>query len=387
MARRPRGHIEKRGDGVYRITIFLGRRPDGKPNRYRETFYGDRDAAEARLTALLHQMDVGKLATGGNMSFADLLRRWLRDYAELQTGYLTVQEYRRLIERRIIPALGQIPVGKLAPIHIQTFYASLQRDGARMDGKPGGLSARSIRQIHAIIHGTLAYAVDPLRIISHNPADNARLPKLTKPQKRRWNALQLQRFLAGIKDHPDRALMMTLAYTGMRLGEALALRVSDLDFATRTITVDEGLKRPGKNPVLGPTKSHQVREIPMDDELARVLRSHVAAMYERKLAMGRGWNPLDLVFPSEAGTPISKSNWRNRVWVPLLERLGLPYINIHGLRHTFGTLLAQDGTDPSTIRDLMGHHSAAFTMDEYVHSDEDVRRRAVSSFARRVSGR
>src|SRR5690606_23953726 len=113
-------------------------------------------------------------------------------------------------------------------------------------------------------------------------------------------------------------------------------------------------------------------------------RAHRAAIAERTLAMGGGWNPLNLVFPSEAGTPMFNKNFRDRVWVPLLEELGLPYINLHGLRHTFGTILGTSGVDPAKIRDLLGHHSSAFTMDEYVTPDDDDLREAVSVFSQKV---
>ncbi len=99
--------------------------------------------------------------------------------------------------------------------------------------------------------------------------------------------------------------------------------------------------------------------------------------------MGTDWNPWDVVFPNENGNPMSGDNFRRRVWRPLVEESGLPYINIHGLRHTFATITAKL-TDAATLRDLLGHESAAFTMDEYVHPDDDDKRQAVSMFSKRL---
>lgn len=327
-------------------------------------------------------MDTGRISPDGEARFEDHLREWFRDVARLETELLTYREYERLMEKRILPELGSIPLNKLRPIHIQRLYASLLRDGARQDGKPGGMSPASVRKIHAIISGSLNYAVQMQRI-TYNPASSVSLPKARRPPKRRWTEDQLWTIMATVTQSPHRGLIVTLAYTGMRLGEALALKWQGVNFDRRLIHITEGLKRSGPNPIFGPTKDHQARDIPMDDELYRVLKEHRAAMLQTKLVMGADWNPWDVVFPNERGNPMSGDNFRKRVWKPLIEEAGVPYINIHGLRHTFATITAKL-TDAATLRDLLGHESAAFTMDEYVHPDDDDKRQAVSMFSKRL---
>lgn len=386
--RRPRGHIEKRGPDSFRLWIPLGPGPDGKYRHHKEPFRGTDEEAEQRHTQLMHMMDVGRLATEGKIQYQYYLLSWLDDNGT-HWSYTTHREYTRLVEKHIIPALGAVQLAKLTPLHIQSFYASLQRDGARLDGKPGPLGVGSVRQIHAVVRGSLSDAVDPLKLIVHNPAENAKLPKIDKDARRRqrrlWNAGQLRAFIAGIEDHPYRALILTLTLTGIRIGEALALQWPAVDFGEQLIHIYHGLKRAGRHPIIGRTKGKQERPIPMHDDLYPVLRSHRARMLELRLQLGRDWNPMDLVFPSEAGTPQYTVNFRDRVWVPLLGRLELPYINIHGLRHTFGTITAKL-TDVATLRDLMGHHSAAFTIDEYVTRNTDDLRNAMKRFLQRTGG-
>lgn len=396
--RRPRGHIEQRGPDSFRLWVPLRPLPNGKYEYYRESFRGTREEAKARHTELLHMRDTGRLATGGNIPFEHYLRSWLDDN-EPNWSYTTHREYKRVAENHIIPALGSLPLSKITPLHIQKFYGSLQKDGARKDKKAGPLSAGTIRQIHAIVHGSLGDAVDPLKLITTNPASGAKIPKINDQERRRkrrlWTEAQLDFFIERIQGHKHEALLLTFATTGMRTGEILALKWLNVDFESRVFNLEEGLKRAGRNPIYGPTKGRQERVIPIDDILYPSLREHRRRMLEVKLALGPDWNPDDLVFPSEAGTPIFHSNLRQRVWIPTLDEINawarahkmpeLPYINLHGFRHTFGTIGAKV-MDVAALRDIMGHHSAAFTQDEYVTHNLEHLRSAVSAFSRRVRG-
>src|SRR5690606_7549990 len=153
-----RGHLEKRGPNTYRITIYTGRKlPNGQYERFRETFVGtgnERQAerqARQRLRELLYQLDKNRLVNPGSMTFGELLDLWLADYVEPNAELRTYESYKAHIDKRIKPELGSIALTKLAPIHISRFYASLQKDGARLDGKPGGLSAATIRRIDAVV--------------------------------------------------------------------------------------------------------------------------------------------------------------------------------------------------------------------------------------------
>src|SRR5690606_26016963 len=132
---------------------------------------------------------------------------WLEDYVKLNTELRTKESYEAHIENRLKPELGDIPLTKLAPIHISRFYASLQKDGARLDGKPGGVSPSTVRRIAAVVTGSLSYAVQ-LNLLSYNPASGLKLPKENKPPKRRWSLPQLQKFLSHIREHPYRPYIL-----------------------------------------------------------------------------------------------------------------------------------------------------------------------------------
>lgn len=391
MARRPRGSIEARGPSTFRITIPLGRRPDGTYDRHRETFHGSEKDAEKRLTALLHQMDTNRLANSGTMTFGQYLNIWLNSYADVYTAPSTAEMYRRHAEKRIIPALGHVRLSELSSLHIKQFYGALQKDGTRLDGKPGGLSINTIHKVHVTIHQALEHAVND-KLIPYNPAASIKLPPIRRPKKRLWNWDQLAQFMEVVREHPQRALVITLAYAGLRISEALALKWDDVDFTGRRLRVDESLRRAGPEAEFGDTKNYRVRTIPMEDELARVLKEHRIAQQEMRFAMGRKWNRRNIVFPNAAGNPMHRQNFYSRVWRPLHEEANrrseknglppLPYINVHGLRHTFATVLLSGGADAKAVSEMLGHHSVAFTLDEYHSPDESIHRAAISIFSR-----
>src|SRR5690606_9333247 len=119
--RRPRGHIERRGLNRYRLWVPLGKGPGGRYQHYKETFHGTEEDAKRRLTELLHQMDAGRISAGGEVPFEAHLQEWYRDVASVETGILTHREYKRLMDKRIIPALGSITLNKLRPHSYQTL--------------------------------------------------------------------------------------------------------------------------------------------------------------------------------------------------------------------------------------------------------------------------
>lgn len=394
-----RGHIEVRGENSRRIIVTLGKLSNGRPHIYRETITAltpseaDR-LAQQRLVEILHQYDQGRKVGTGRMLYGDFLDYWLEAYVGVELDVRTQTEYEAHVKNRVKPGLGHYSLNDLNPMIIASYYAAIQRDGKRLDGKPGKISAATVQRLHAVVRGSLRKAVE-WGILTYNPADNVSLPKPEKPKKHAWSEDDLARFLAFISGHPYEVFILTLAYTGMRISEASALRWSQIHWAEGYILVDRALKKTGRQWADGKTKNKKTREIPLDYGLAEVLERHRLEQIRERQDLGPDWNPQGLVFPNRNGNPIDKSNFRNRVWVPLQEQFNaeivrtgeppLPYLNPHGLRHTLGTILARSG-EIKTGADILGHHSTAFFMDQYVHPDLDDRRRALGRFADRLRG-
>lgn len=218
----------------------------------------------------------------------------------------------------------------------------------------------------SVISGTLNLAVDD-EVIASNPA-----LQLGKIQKAKNSAdacdfltrEELSLLLSTIHEHfPQHyPLALTLARTGLRFGEALALQWGDIDLNGRFIKVQRSFSR-GK---LDKPKSGKSRQIDMSMQLKQALSG---VKHNRTAEMvQRGWAALpEWVFVTEHGTPVDKDNWRRRTFKKALEKAGLRKIRVHDLRHTYASLLIQAGESLAYVRDQLGHHSIKVTVDIYGH--------------------
>ena len=153
-----------------------------------------------------------------------------------------------------------------------------------------------------------------------------------------------------------------LARTGLRLGEAIALQWGDLDFHSRFIEV----RHTWSGGKLTSSKSGKTRRVDMSRQLTDTLK---ALLLERKKeTLRKDWGEMpEWVFSSETGTPLRPQNFRDRIWRKLLTATGLRYIRIHDLRHTFASLLVQNGKSLAYVKEQLGHHSIRITVDTYGH--------------------
>jgi integrase len=156
--------------------------------------------------------------------------------------------------------------------------------------------------------------------------------------------------------------VLLLARTGLRLGEAIAVQWGDIDMHGRFIEV----KRAFSGPLLSTPKNGKPRRVDMSQQLTATLST---LLVERKTAtLRKGWSEVPAwVFISEEGTPYNRGNFRWRIWYKLLEKAGLRRIRIHDLRHTFASLLIQNGESLVYVKEQMGHYSIQLTVDTYGH--------------------
>ena len=157
-------------------------------------------------------------------------------------------------------------------------------------------------------------------------------------------------------------MVLTLARTGMRLGEVLGLQWGDIDFNSRFITVQRGLSK-GK---VGTPKNGKIRKVDMSSQLTETLQG---LKHQRKIeTLRKGWKQIpEWVFINEEGNYIHDKHWRNTIFYKALEKAKLRRVRIHDLRHTYASLLIQAGESLAYIRNQLGHHSIKVTVDIYVH--------------------
>ena len=252
------------------------------------------------------------------------------------------------------------------------LYARLLASGNKTN-RPGaaeGLSPRTVRYIHTIVHRMFKDAVRWGRLV-RNPADAADPPRAASagiPEIVTWTAEQLGAFLHGMRDHRLYTAFLLLATTGMRRGEALGLRWSDLDLAGGRLAVRQTVIAVHHKVEFGTPKTAKGRRTVMLDVVTvAALREHRKRQAAERLSIGAGWIDLDLVFAAADGTPLHPERF-SRTFTEHVARLGLPAVPLHALRHGWATLALAAGVHPKVVQERLGHATIAITLDIYSHA-------------------
>lgn len=291
----------------------------------------------------------------GRTPVADVVERW---YASAVPALKpkTRASYRGLIDVRILPFLGHRRVGTLTPSDVQAWVNQLIGEG---------LSSSRIRQAHIVLGMALDAAVHD-GVIARNPArrSGVKLPRLQRRQPV-FLAPDVVERIAVACPEPYDLLIRLLGGTGLRWGEAVALRRRSVDLTRRRLIVTESLAEVGGELTFGPTKSHAERSVPLTRSLVEALQRHLDERVDRRLDA--------LVFTSEKGRPLRYANFRRAVWNPAVRSAKVQRIGLHVLRHSAAATMISAGALPKTLQTVLGHQSAGFTMSVYGHVfDEDL---------------
>lgn len=282
------------------------------------------------------------------------LRDYLGEWLETQRARLqptTWESYRGNVERYLAPALGGVELGALTAAVLERHYAALLARGGHC-GRP--LSLRTVHYAHAVLHKALADAVR-LDFLPANPASRVQLPRLDPlrdgPRELRvWSGAQVRAFLDATRDDPLHDLWQLALVTGLRRGELLALRWTDLDLARRTLTVRHALTVVGGVQRLKPPKTSRIRTLHLDAvTVARLVRRAQPDGF-----VFGGGQPLD---------PMSVT----RAFRTLVRRLDLPPIRLHDCRHVHASLLLAAGVPVKVVSERLGHATVGLTLDVYAH--------------------
>ena len=214
-----------------------------------------------------------------------------------------------------------------------------------------------MRQAHRVFALLLGLAVRDGRI-PRNPADRVPLPRVTRDEPRFLSRKEVERLADAAGDDGD--VIRLLAYTGLRFGELAALRVRRVDFRRRRLTIAESVTEVAGKLEFGTPKTHQHRSVPLPAALAGPL----AARCEGKQGG-------DLVLTTSAGTALRLRNWRRVIFDPAVRATGLADVTPHDLRHTAASLAVASGATVKSVQRMLGHASAAMTLDVYAGLFDD----------------
>jgi integrase len=375
------GQIIKRGENKYLVRIFLGRE-GGKKKYHNKTINGNKKDADRYLRKVLREKDLGELVEPSKQILKEYLDTWLDTAVKIRVRERTYRDYKEKVKLYIKPALGDFKLQTLSPEQIQGLYNKMLDEGK---------SARTVRLTHTILKNALLQAVKWGKI-TRNPADLVDLPRQNRTEMKVLTPDQAAAFMKATvldKWKPFFSLMLS---SGVRPGEALGLKWSDVDFVKNRITICRSLTRTegGGWELQEPKTNRSRRTIPLPagviDDLKELKQKQDQEAAERKRVIkwnlkgketAEKYNDHDFVFASDNGEPMSDKNLFRRHFKPLLKDAKLPDIRLYDLRHTCATLLLAAGENPKIVSERLGHASITLTLDTYSHVLPDMQQAAV----------
>lgn len=262
----------------------------------------------------------------------------------------TADADRNRLSKHVLPRWGSVELGQVRPLQVQQWVKDLERV----------LSAASVASCHNLLSNMLAAAVRE-GLLTANPCQHTRLPKVARGREVYLSREQVDQIAGAALSERDRLLILLLAYTGLRWGEASGLQVGEIDMLRRRLSVARVMTRFGPKAYPKSRAGHRLVPIPrfLVDELGVFLATG---------SMTR----TSLLFTTRDRQPLQDQHWRRRAWHTSVERAGLTHLGArpHDLRHTYASWLVQAGRPLEEVRLLLGHESLSTTM-RYSHWKPD----------------
>lgn len=292
---------------------------------------------------------------------------------------MTVLNYSQHIENHIRPAMGAIKLDALNAHTIQGFYNDLSQP----HGTEPGLSAKTVKNIHGVLHKALQQAVK-VGYLRFNPAESCELPRVERKEIKPLDDEAMSAFIKAVQGHRFETVYLTMLFTGMRRGEACGLTWDCVDLERGMIRIDKQLQnipgQPGEYRLLS-TKSGKGRTIIAAASVVSLLKRHRAKQGLDRLRAGPSWEDSGFVFTDETGHHLSPHTVYHN-YKRLVEAIGLPGARLHDLRHSYAVAAIRAGDDIKTVQGNLGHHAASFTLDVYGHVTEEMKKASADRMER-----
>lgn len=398
------GHVRKRGNKWY--YSFEASSVDGKRKRIERVGGRTKKEAEAALRKALQEYEnAGLHFEPSEISVADYMDYWFKNYVQVNCKYNTQCGYEAIIKNHIKPVLGVYKLKSLTPAMLQEFVNNKYLSG---------LSKHHLTNIISVLSGSLKYAVHPCNFIKDNPMQYVKYPKYEHSKTEinhkvitteEFNHI-IERFPMGTTFHIP---IMIGYYTGCRIGEVMALTWDDIDLDKGIIDINKIIYKRKPNWYFGSTKTESsVRKIKIGKTLIDTLKQHRKLQMENRLKYGQHYiqqyeveerdgdetlrriysfplsvnpgvmKPIQMVCTKENGEIATPDTFKYASRV-INYSLGIPF-NFHSLRHTHATILIENGANIKDVQTRLGHANIETTLDTYTHATEKMAEQSVEIF-------
>lgn len=349
------------GDWEGRITINY------KPY----SVYGkSRAECKIKIGELKEKLNLG--VSRSTPALGEWLETWLKDYVAMDRKPSTVANYTTIAKIHLIPEMGRVRIDKITQTDVQRLIARKTRSK---------LAPKSVRLIHHVLRCCLNAAVSH-KMLAANPAIGVILPRVERGEIATISPVDVFQLQNAdlLESEPMFPCVLLMVYTGLRRGEAMALRWSDIDLERGTLVVQrEIVKVAGGTVYQSPKTKNSNRLVPFGDALKSILIQHHQRQ-EVIIKKTKGYKNQDLVFARETGAPYYPDSFR-KILHRILKKAGLENVRVHDLRHTCATLLMLSGVNPKVVQEILGHSNVNVTLGIYSHTMPSMKLSAAASLS------
>ena len=384
---------EYKGNSRYKMVVSSGFNAKGKRDRRSKTVtVSSKKELEDLYAKFKTEVRTGLFMNNDKLTFREFVQtQWLLDTEVKSLAPKTLSRYMNMLDQRILPEIGHIKLSDINRNHIVKLYESMTQEGARLDGREGGLSGKTVLHHHRLLSKIFNTAF-LWELIAASPMKMVKAPKAVRKIAAFYDddqVLALIEHLSNLDEEQFKYKVITMLalFTGMRRGEIMGLEYKDIDYDKRTINISRTSQYlPSKGVFTKEPKTElSVRSITIPDTIISLLKEYRLHQEKNRERLANLWKPSDRLFTTWDGEPMNPdtvTDWFGK----FIKRNNLPHVTFHGLRHTNVSLLIADGVDVRTIASRVGHANPTTTLNLYSHMLRKSDQIAADSLEKRIMG-
>ena len=378
------GSIRQRKDGTWEARYTVGVKENGKPNR-KSVYAKTRKEVKDKLNAILLSLKNGTYTNSNNILFIDWLSKWLETYAKPNIKLATYTSYETYIRGHLKPYFSNIKLQSVSAEMLQKFFNYKQNNG-RLDNREGGLSTKTLKNMYNMLHASFKQAYIN-GLVQTNIVEAIRTPKIFRKEMRVLTREEQNKLIHVARNYRLGIVVILDLFTGMRLGEILALRWCDVDLKGQNLIVRNSIKRlsthekASKNQnktklILDTPKSQtSYREIPLLSPIVNfIFCNQIGEPYDQQTF----WKEYSLMLIDAGLRDKKEKTIRNKIKKNIKSKpksnADKVQVTFHTLRHTFATRAIEQGMEIPVLSKILGHADISTTLNKYCHAIPDRKR-------------